>query len=591
MAKPRLNFWQRLFRNRKSISPWDLDSDVGWQAITGNNQEKDIDVLARRVPWLYRGVKDRAQNVSHMPWSVEDGTDKELANSEEWGEEKPVELEWLSNPRQLLSQLEQSLTITGRAYCAITLNNYGFIKELVYVNPNTIKEVYDKSGKVTGYLRTMEVNGNKVQVPCSRADQKPVAGQVQIVVIYDPDYLTETGPGQSSPAMAALTASGVLYSYDTFVTKYFDKGALRPSVLLVEGADVNEQTRLQHWWQDVFTGKENAFAAIVMRAKSFVMQTLGDGLDTLKDNDLSTQRRQDIATALGIPESRLWSAAANMATRKEDEAAYFRGTIIPECDLIAEAFNEQIFNDWHNLKGYRLEFQPESLDIFQEDESQRAGSLKLLTDSGIPLLVAMDQLGYHLTDEQRLELEPTEGTLDSQRGMALARLISGGVDEATAMVAIGWIPSAQQLSDIQKLREQLAPPEKPVPPALAPFAGQSNTPAQPAPPTELKPAEPMAMPMADMSPTAMRSALYTWKAASLAAVKTGHTAGIDFDHPAIPESVSEFLRYELEVVTDAQAVNDLFKKARAMAKAETVDPMLALAQALDRANDLVMEAA
>ena len=90
-----------------------------------------------------------------------------------------------------------------------------------------------------------------------------------------------------------------------------------------------------------------------------------------------------------------------------------------------------------------------------------------------------------------------------------------------------------------------------------------------------------------MDKNAMRSALFQWKAAALAAVKTGHHAGIDFDHPAIPEGVSEFLRYELEAATDGQTVNELFKKAREMAKAEVMDPTLLLARELQRANDLL----
>ncbi|MFA6204294.1 MAG: phage portal protein [Gallionella sp.] len=380
----------------KSLSPWDVDSADGWTLMGGVKDPTGIDLLAQRVPWLYRAVKDRANNVGNMPWTIE-RNDTEQANSAEWAEDKPRDLEWLDNPRRLFAQIEKSLCIAGKAYLSLEVNKSGYIKAVKYLNPQTIAEVYDTTtGALIKYERT--VNGKKVD--CSLASAPPVMGQVQIVAIYDPDYQTEIGPGTSSDALAALTAAGVLYAYDTFVKGFFERGAIKASVLTVESASPGEQERLQHWWDDVVAGVRNAWSALVLRGKMNAPVVIGEGLDGVENNELTTSRRQDISTAMGIPESRLWSAAANMATRKEDEAAYFRGTIIPECNLISEALNEQVFSDLHKLNGYRIEFTPETLDVFQEDEAERAGSLKAMTDAGIPLIVAMEVLGYDLTDEQ-----------------------------------------------------------------------------------------------------------------------------------------------------------------------------------------------
>ena len=416
-----MNQKQLLFdgSNLKSINPWDLDSTQGWTILGGNQEPQQLDILAQRVPWLYRAIKDRSNNVSSMPWCIEMGED-EVSTSATWSESKPRELEFISSPRKLFSQIEQSMVMAGKAYLALEVNKGGYIQSIKYLNPATIAEVYNKNrdttnwhgqeykpGDLMGYTRT--INGQTFD--CSRSDKPAVPGMVQIVAVYDPDYTVEIGPGKASDALAALTAAGVLYSYDTFVQKYFANGAIKASILTVEGATQSETTRLENWWSDVVTGIPNAWRSIVIALRGgqtpgkIAPVVIGEGMEGLKDNDLSTLRRQDISTALGIPESRLWSAAANMATRKEDEAAYFRGTIMPECDLIQEALNEQIFNAIHHLDGYRIEFQPETLDVFQEDESQRAGSLGQLITSGVPLLMAMDILGYDLTDEQRAELE------------------------------------------------------------------------------------------------------------------------------------------------------------------------------------------
>jgi hypothetical protein len=48
--------------------------------------------------------------------------------------------------------------------------------------------------------------------------------------------------------------------------------------------------------------------------------------------------------------------------------------------------------------GLRLQFKPDSLSIMQEDEEQRANSLKTLVDAGMSLEMALDILGYDLPE-------------------------------------------------------------------------------------------------------------------------------------------------------------------------------------------------
>jgi SPP1 gp7 family putative phage head morphogenesis protein len=57
--------------------------------------------------------------------------------------------------------------------------------------------------------------------------------------------------------------------------------------------------------------------------------------------------------------------------------------------------NQQVFAP---LK-YKMHFTPETLDVFQTDEAQRAGSLLQLVQAGIPLGSAMKILGYDNIDE------------------------------------------------------------------------------------------------------------------------------------------------------------------------------------------------
>ncbi len=389
---------------KSTVNPWDVDNERGWQLMT-TGPTSPIDVLFGRVPWFRRGVKDRALNVSSLPWAIY-RAGVEAANSQDWSDNKPADLEWMDNPRKLFAQLEQSLSITARAYIALECNPSGYIKRAVYVAPNTITEIYDQAtGKLIGYDRV--VNGKVMH--CDPASAKYRNGVLRIVAIYDADYLTEEGhPANSSDGLAALTAAGVLHSTDRFVEAFFSRGAIKASILGVEGGTQAEVDRLQSWWDDVIAGVKNAWSALVMRGKLAAPIVIGEGIEGLENDSLTTSRRQDIATALGVPESRMWSAAANYATRVEDEKAYFRGTIIPEFDLIAEALNSQVFTANHRLDGWRIQSQPETMDVFQADEANRAGSLSQLVSSGVPLVLAMQILGYDLTDEQWAMLEEEE---------------------------------------------------------------------------------------------------------------------------------------------------------------------------------------
>jgi len=381
-------------RNTKGvIDPWDVDSDIGWQSIAGRGTKRGIDMYFQRVPWFHRGVKDRSDNVSHMPWTILNGK-KEIATSKTWSDDKPPDLEFLGNPRRLLSQLEQSICVAGKAYIALSVNRSGYIKKFAYQAPQTILEVYDRyTGELTGFQRAV---GGRL-IDCDLATSPVInANRVRIVAIYDPDYMTESGPGETSDGMAALNAAGANFNKDKFIGDYFGRGAVKASIMSIETGGVDEQRRLQKFWDDVISGIKNAWAGLVFRGKINTPIVIGEGLESLSNINLTKELRQEIATALGIPESRLWSAAANMATRGEDEIAYFRGKIIPECDLIAEAFNDQVFTVEHKLDTWQWKFNPEELDIFQEDEAARAGSLRNLVTAGLPLDIALDELGYNL---------------------------------------------------------------------------------------------------------------------------------------------------------------------------------------------------
>jgi hypothetical protein len=100
--------------------------------------------------------------------------------------------------------------------------------------------------------------------------------------------------------------------------------------------------------------------------------------------------------AFGIKQTLLDSEAANYATAQEDRLAFYEDTIKPRARLFSDALNEQLLA----RDGLRIEFRFNEMDIFQEDENDRADLLNKLTMAGLPIEVALELAGYDLTDEQ-----------------------------------------------------------------------------------------------------------------------------------------------------------------------------------------------
>lgn len=377
-----------VFDGFKSMSPWDVDDSTGWTDLTNDHSNRQgIDLLYQRIPWLYRAAKARRNAVSHVPFAVVDNSGNDFDTYDDWQNK----IGFLPNPKQMLSQLELSLIMTGRAYAFKETNRAGIIKSLRYISPSTITPIIDSERGLTGFKR--QINGRTTEYPPE-----------QILHIFDTDYLTEAGPGDCSDAIAALSAAGVLYHVDEFSAKYFARGAIKATVLAANGTDSKEAERLKNWWRDVIGGIKNAWAAFVLRGDLVKATVIGEGLEGLSDGDLIEKKRQDVATAIGVPESMLWSAAANYATAENDVVAFFRNTVLPDCDLIAEAFNAQIFTPM----GYHWDFRPEP-ETEDADPLQEANAYAAYVNAGVKPSIAAQLVGIEMPEDVEYEdLDPEE---------------------------------------------------------------------------------------------------------------------------------------------------------------------------------------
>lgn len=379
--------------------------DDFWYEDARNKDDTDPATLFRCVAWLYRGVQLRANAVAAMPFRITSGDGStDIDTSADYQNA----LGWLPNPRRLLYMTEAALTCYGSAYWWREANRVT-TKAVRYVRPDTIEAIIGGTG-LQGFYRT--ANGMRVQVPPER-----------IAYFWQPDPFVELGPPDSSPLMAAVAASGVLYNLNQFSAAYFKRGAIKATLLTVQGAPVaQERDRLKTWWQKLVTGVNNAWATEIVNADAVTPIVIGEGLKELSSAELTAEKRQDIAQALGIPQSVMFSESASGlgggGVALQDKLHFYDDTVIPECELVAEVVNEQILRPL----GYRLEFLPEQLDVYQEDENQRAAAFASYTGAGLPVDLVAEMLGLELPapwtyDDLRRMREEREQQAKEQLGM------------------------------------------------------------------------------------------------------------------------------------------------------------------------------
>ena len=264
----------------------------------GQNDGRNLQTLRRRVPWLFRGVELRQQAIASIPFSIYRG-DKEIDSSDDY---KNV-LGYLPDPKNLYKLIEGSLCLFGYGYQFRTYNALNRTVGLRHLIPSTVAPVIDPTNGLVGFKRT--VNGAERSHPID-----------DIVYYWMPDPLVEVGPPTASAGTAALAAAGVQMSVAQFVTAFFDRGAIRPTILGVpRGTSADQKEELEKWYSRILTGLSNAFAQKVVNTDAVTVTTIGDGIESLSNATLTKEQREEISTALGVPQSKMFSSSATDSNR------------------------------------------------------------------------------------------------------------------------------------------------------------------------------------------------------------------------------------------------------------------------------------
>lgn len=327
------------------------------------------------VAYLYRCVNIRATAITRVPWAIMQGDNEVWLSTVP---SPPPALSYLQNFKRLLSLTEAALCLSPEAFWFIERNR-AKILSLRWHAPNSVVPQFSEQTGLTGFKRILDRGRSQSFAPTD--------------YVYFPlaNPLHETIPGRP-PAQAAMSSAGVLYNIDQFANNFFERGAIKATLLTVDGNPIPaEMERLEAWWKRFFSGSKSAWETAAVRA-GVTPVVVGEGMENLATADLSEERRQDIATALGVPHSIVMSNAANYATAQQDTLSFYDMTIIPSLSYITEIVNESLLGP----AGYRIELRPEEMSIYQADEERRSNSLLNYVQAGVKLSVAAEILGVSL---------------------------------------------------------------------------------------------------------------------------------------------------------------------------------------------------
>ncbi|NJK82269.1 MAG: phage portal protein [Chloroflexaceae bacterium] len=184
------------------------------QAIEGEERATALETY-QLVPYLYRAIDVRAKAIAGLPWSL-----RRLVDDAEVRDD-PAYCTLLAGMRLRLYQTEAALCLYGAAYWLKEVNRLGRNLTPRWILPASITPRYDQQIGLVGFERSTGMGS----YPLDPED---------LVYIWQPALGAEIGPGVP-PAQVALAAAGVLHQLDLFMEGFFRRGAIRATLLAVEG--------------------------------------------------------------------------------------------------------------------------------------------------------------------------------------------------------------------------------------------------------------------------------------------------------------------------------------------------------------------
>lgn len=372
------------------FTPWGgLEGFLEASKNGGTGGDRSI-VLKRAVPDLSRAVDMTAVAVSSLPFEIVDAESGDVVDSSvDWQDE----MGGMPNPQRLLYLLASSLC--GGAAYMIPRRTPKLIYDLTYCAPHTITPWIDRGGLQYFHRATDEGEFEKVYPN-------------KIIYFWLPDSDIEIGPAKNTPLSNAITDAELILNATNTMRMYGKRGFVPITLLGAKGMpNASEREKAEGFFDRLLRGGFDVLAKII-NSEALSLIKVGAGMEELKGSyvELKRDSKEAIAQSFGIPTALFMSdnafASEFNAIRKQ---WYSTSRFVQIYQTIEEVFTQQLLKQY----GKAMFFRPETLDIFQEDESERASSLGSLVSAidknpGVAKF-GMEVLGYDLTDTQKADLD------------------------------------------------------------------------------------------------------------------------------------------------------------------------------------------
>lgn len=357
--------------------PW-ADNEMSWKGGAGKIASVDA---AYKVPIIFHAVDLRVKALARIPVKVYRG-ETEIEN---WEFEDSLPLS------TFLQSTELAMLLKGFS-CTLKLSNkFAINKGLQWLNPFSVFSQY-QNGRLYFYQ----------QMPTGERFPQ----NQQFWTVEDFLYAREFNPNDDlgagiSSTEVALNDAQTSASMSKFLADFFTADALPITlVTMAAGTQADEAKRVESWFKKKLRGLRDAASRVLGITGDVKIEKLTSELKSFDFDKLDDHVATQVAHAFAIPKTVLTSQDQNFATATAEYRKFLELTVIPRCKYYQAIVNEYLIEF-----GQRIEFDPEELPEFQEDEASRAASLKSLVDSGVPLEAALEILGYDLSDEAQAILD------------------------------------------------------------------------------------------------------------------------------------------------------------------------------------------
>jgi len=327
----------------------------GWvDLLTSDGVPDSIAALYSRVPILYRAIQLRCDALSSVPIHI-------------YKNDNEVDWPFPCDMCDLIWRMEADLLGAGFS-TVLKLRNRVRVLDLQRLNPFTVAIHYDNANGLT----------------FSQAGK--VWPESDMVYIKEFSYSDDLTSGIST-VQACLNDAGLMNYQTRFASRFFEAGAMPIVLVSADGLIEEEKQRIQNFFSKLASGVGNAWRALATRTK-LTPEVVSQDLDKMTMPELYAQATKNIANAFGIPVN-MFSGDDNYASADSHRMRFWQDTVRPRGRIVEEALNRQVLKPM----GLRMEFAFDEMDIFQEDETQRAQAFSLYVEAGVNPMVAKEMLG------------------------------------------------------------------------------------------------------------------------------------------------------------------------------------------------------